>query len=203
MATQNRASGTPRNKPLRLFIAIEIPADVKSHIASVINELKASNADIRWEQIEKLHITLKFLGDTNEKLLPQIVLLLEGVASHVSPFLISYLGVGCFPNKREPRIIWVGAQEASGTLQSLVESIESAMASVGFEKEERKFHAHATVGRVKSLGNLHNLLRTMDSTTLDCQPTEVRHIVLIKSELKPNGSVYLTLKEFPLFTSKI
>lgn len=196
------------NTSLRLFIAIEIPADVKSQIASVISKLKTAHSDVRWEQIEKLHVTLKFLGDTKEELLPQIVLRLEKIAAEIARFSISYSGVGCFPNTREPRIIWIGAYEAAaetseptGTLQSLVESIETAMASVGFEKEKRKFHAHATIGRVKSQNNIGNLLRTIESTTLDCTPTEVSEIVLIKSELKPSGSEYRRLKTFLLKTN--
>ena len=186
---------------LRLFIAIEIPFDIKSQIASAIHKLKATNADVRWEQTDKLHITLKFPGDTTEELLPQIVLLLEEVATRTIPFSLKYSEVGCFPNKREPRIIWVGANDSDNALLPLVDLIETGMASIGFEKEKRGFHPHATIGRVKSQRNIRDLLRTMESTTLESRPTEVAHIVLIKSELKQSGSVYTTLKEFPLSTT--
>ena len=96
---------------LRLFIAIEIPAAIRSDIASAVRELKTANADIRWEQTEKIHITLKFLGDTKEELLPQIVLLLEGVTAAAACFTIEYSRFGCFPHKREPRIIWIGVED--------------------------------------------------------------------------------------------
>jgi 2'-5' RNA ligase len=187
---------------LRLFIAIEIPPVIKSQIAFVINELKVSNADVRWEQLEKLHLTLKFFGDTKEELLPQMVLLLEKVAAQTSSFSLRYSGIGCFPNKREPKVIWVGAEEPNTILQTLIESLETSLASLGFEREKRRFHPHATIGRVKSQRNIGDLLRKMESTTLDCQPTEVSQIVLITSELKPSGSEYATLKKFPLSTNK-
>ena len=188
---------------LRLFIAIEIPAEIKSQISSLIQDLKASNADVRWEQVEKLHITLKFLGDTEEELLPKIVLLLDEVAAKSSRFSLTYSGLGCFPNKREPRIIWVGTENRDGVLLTIDNSIEDAMASLGFEKEKRAFHAHVTIGRVKSQRYVRDLLRRMESTTLVCNPVEVSQIMLMESKLKPSGSLYTTVKEFRLGTTRI
>ncbi len=184
---------------LRLFIAIEIPPDIKSQLAVVISELKSAQADVRWERPEKLHITLKFLGDTPEDLLPQIVLLLEGVAGKISSFTLRYSGLGCFPDKREPRIVWVGVEDIGNRLQPLAAVIEKEMTSIGLEKEKKEFHPHVTVGRVKSQKNIPSLLRKMESTTLESQPTEVSHIVLIKSELKSSGSVYTAVRKFPFY----
>lgn len=190
------------NKSLRLFVAIEIPTEIKGQISSVINELKACNADVRWEQTDKLHLTLKFLGDTKEERLGQLLYALEAVAAQTSPFSLTFSGVGCFPNRREPRIIWVGAEDLDGALGQLVDAIETALLAVGSEKETRNFHAHATIGRVKSQRNVRDLLRRMDSTTLKCKPIEVSTYVLIRSELKPSGSLYKTLNVFQLRTNK-
>ncbi|MEK7248980.1 MAG: RNA 2',3'-cyclic phosphodiesterase [Bacteroidota bacterium] len=183
---------------LRLFIAIEIPADIRSQIADVEKELKSANADVRWEQSDKLHITLKFLGDTEEAKLLQVVSSLEEIALMTQRFTIKYSTLGCFPHKREPRIIWIGVEDLDSTLQPLAESVESSMASLGFEKEQKKFHAHATIGRVKSQRNVRDLLRRMESLTFESQPTTISEIVLLKSELKQRGSVYTRIKSFTL-----
>ncbi len=184
--------------PLRLFIAIEIPPEIKSQIAKVISQLQSAEADIRWGRPEKLHITLKFLGETREEVLPQIVLLLEGVAGNTSPFTIRYSGLGCFPTMHEPRVVWVGVDDIADRLRPLVASIEAEMTSIGLEKEVKEFHPHVTIGRMKNRKNISTLLRTMQSITLESQPTSITEIVLIKSELKPNGSVYGLVKAFEL-----
>lgn len=183
---------------LRLFIAIETPPGIKSQIDNVISELQSAQANVRWEQSEKIHITLKFLGEIPEKVLPQIVLHLEGVAGNTSPFTIRYSGLGCFPTMHEPRIVWVGVDDIENKLRPLAASIETEMASIGLEKEIKGFHPHVTIGRIKSRKNVTTLLRTMESITLESQPTTITEIVLIKSELKPKGSVYGLVKTFQL-----
>lgn len=183
---------------LRLFIAIEIPPDVKSQFAPVLRELKAVPVDVRWESFEKLHITLKFLGDTNADLLPQIIRHLDTAIHCVSPFAVRYSGLGCFPNQRDPRIIWIGVEDMQHAMHPLVESIEKTMAALGIERDRKAFHPHVTIGRIRSQRNIRDLLRTMESTTLKSHTTNVSHIVLVKSELKPGGSEYSTVKTFHL-----
>lgn len=155
-------------------------------------------ADVKWEPDEKLHATLKFLGNTEEKLLPEIVSYIEGVGRESTCLSLKYAGVGCFPNRRAPRVIWTGMGDLKGNLNSLQQEIESALFSLGFEREGRKFHAHVTLGRVKSDQKIQSLLRMMESITFESQPVEIREVALIKSELKPSGSVYTTLKTIPL-----
>lgn len=183
---------------LRLFVAIETPHAVRAKLADVITTLRATNADVRWEQTEKLHITLKFLGDTDERKLESIIASLEQIAQSFPEFSIRYASLGCFPHQREPRIIWAGVGEADATLAHLARSIDDALAALGFRKEERAFHAHVTLGRVKSQRNVHHLLRTMESITFESQPEHVAHFVLVKSELKQSGSVYTTLHHMRL-----
>lgn len=183
---------------VRLFIAIEIPSEIRSGIGAVIRELKAANADVKWEQTDKLHITLKFLGEAGERLVPDIFSALESVGREYHPFTIRYEALGCFPARREPRIIWIGVEEDGSVLQQLVHSTDESMRSFGFEKEERKFHAHVTIGRVKSRRNIRDLLSRMESITFESQPTTISELALVKSELKPSGSVYTILHRIPL-----
>jgi 2'-5' RNA ligase len=183
---------------LRLFIAIETPPSVIQQIAAIRDTLGASSADVKWEPVEKLHATLKFLGSVDEGLLPEIVLYIRGVALKNSSLLLKYKGVGCFPNQRAPKIVWVGIEDLNGSLNSLQEKIESEFVPLGFDREERRFHAHVTLGRVKGDRMIQSLLRTMESITFESQPEAIQEIALIKSELKPWGSVYKTLGTFPL-----
>ncbi|MBI5471811.1 MAG: RNA 2',3'-cyclic phosphodiesterase, partial [Ignavibacteriae bacterium] len=167
---------------LRLFIGIAIPAEIRSQISEVVRELKSANANVRWEQIDKLHITMKFLGDTPDHQVPSIVTALESLATKVPAFRVTYSGVGCFPNKREPRIIWVGVDEGNSVLVPLAESIDALMTTFGFEKEDKRFHPHVTIGRVKNQHNMRDLLRTMESITFVSHPTTISELALVKSE---------------------
>ncbi len=184
--------------PLRLFVAIETPHDLIPQIAAIRDRLRESHADAKWESDEKLHATLKFLGNTDEKLLPEIVSYLEGVSQRFTRLDVRYRGVGCFPNIRSPRVVWVGMEDLGGSLALLHDAIESGLVSFGFEKEDRAFHPHVTLGRVKGDRRINSLLRMMESITFESQPVRIQDVALIKSELKPSGSVYTTLKTFPL-----
>ncbi len=183
---------------LRLFVALETPPAIIPQIVAIRDRLRGSNADVKWETDEKLHATVKFLGKTDEDLLPEIVSYIRGVCETKSPLLIKYNGVGCFPNRRAPRVVWVGMDDTSRMIVSIKEEIESLLAPLGFEKEDREFHPHVTLGRVKSERGVRSLLRMMESVTFESQPAEIREIALIKSDLKPDGSVYTTLNRIPL-----
>jgi 2'-5' RNA ligase len=182
----------------RLFVSFETPEPARKALCEVRERLKNAHADAKWETNDKLHCTLKFLGDTDEHLIPSVSSTLQSLTLPASPFEVHYAGLGCFPNKTDPRIIWAGLTNADGRLQSLSSAIETAMAGLGFEMEKRAFHPHVTLGRVKSRKNLHNLLATMESVTFECQPEVITAIALMKSELRPAGSVYTTLMSFPL-----
>jgi 2'-5' RNA ligase len=191
---------------LRLFIALPTPEPVKAQIVEIQSRLKQSGGDVRWEPVGKLHATLKFLGATDAGglprkalgVLPEIVSYLEGVARAQSPLKVRYMGVGCFPNRRSPRVIWVGMEDAGGNLAALHEAVETALVPLGFKPEERKFHPHVTLGRVKKEGNTRGLLRVMESITFESQPVVIHNLMLMKSDLKPDGSVYTTLNTFAL-----
>lgn len=183
---------------LRLFIAIETPPEITPQITAIRDRLRTSNANVRWEPDEKLHATLKFLGDADERLLPDFVYYIRRVCQTNTHLLLKYKGIGCFPNMQAPRVIWVGMEDLKGNLSSLRHEIESAFVPLGFEPEERKFHSHVTLGRVKGDRDVNSLLRMMESTTFESQPVAIQEIALIKSELISAGSVYTTLEKFPL-----
>lgn len=178
---------------MRLFIAIDTPISVKNQLTEIQAELKKSDADVKWETADKFHITLKFLGETNDELLPAITQILETAGRKYQKFQIEYVDVGCFPNWNRPRVIWVGAEETSGTLIKLKRSLDVELEKLGFEIENRKFHPHITLGRVKSQHNIKNLTFIMESLKFKSEITTCREILLMRSILKPSGAEYTTL----------
>lgn len=182
---------------LRCFIAIEIPETIKKSIADIIDSLKKSGSDVKWVSDENIHITLQFLGETEESLIPDIKGALYKILATYSPFYIKIAGVGCFPSGRRPRVIWVGTEE-SQYLINIYKDISSEMVKFGYQIEKRGFSPHVTIGRVKSNRNTGELLRRLDEFTVtDFPGFEVQNVTLMKSELKPSGAKYYSLAEIP------
>ena len=183
---------------IRTFIAVDTPPDVKYQIGMVRDQLKSAGADVRWEPNEKLHCTLKFLGASDSVLLEKIIVALEREAGRTPPLSIRYRSIGCFPTIKDPRVVWIGMEEGGSGLASLQQRIEECLAPFGFPREERAFHPHVTLGRVKGRHNIVNLLRMIESVTFESEPVTLREVLLVKSDLRPAGSVYTTLKSLPL-----
>lgn len=182
---------------LRCFIAIEIPEAIKRAIVSSIDGLKKSGADVKWVSPEHIHITLQFLGETEEALVPVINETLDKILLPYSSFYIKIAGVGCFPDTRRPRVIWVGTEESQPVI-NLHGDIAKGMARLGYREEERNFTPHLTIGRVKSNRNMGGLLKKIDEIkTTYFSAFEVQNITLMKSELKPSGAKYYSLAEIP------
>ncbi len=183
---------------LRCFIAIEIPETIKKSVLDIIDSLRKSGADVKWVSDENIHITLQFLGETEESLIPDIKGALYKILATYSPFYIKIAKVGCFPSGRRPRVIWVGIED-SQSLINLYKDIASEMVKFGYQKEERGFTPHLTIGRVKSNRNMGELLKRLEEFTVTDFPAfEVQNIRLMKSELKPSGAKHYCLAEIPI-----
>ncbi len=141
---------------LRLFLAIETPPEIKLQIAVIRERLRASNADVKWEPTEKLHTTLKFLGDVRSDLLPEIVSYLGGTCAQYPTLKLKYAGIGCFPGTRHPKVVWAGVQDLLGNINVLQKDINGGMSQFSSQPDGNKFHPHVTLGRVKSTRNLNS-----------------------------------------------
>ena len=183
---------------LRCFIAIDIPEQIKRGMGDLIAFLKKHNADVKWVAHENLHLTLKFLGKTPEDLLPGIGASLSKIVLSYETFCIKIYGVGVFPNKKYPRIIWVGIEDTD-FLKNLQGDIESRMASLGYQKEEREFQPHLTLGRVRSQKGMAHIIHELDTLqSKDFGSIEVNNIKLMRSDLKPTGVQYSCLQKILL-----
>jgi 2'-5' RNA ligase len=182
---------------LRCFIAIEIPNPVKKEIAEVADILKKYDADIKWVNVENLHVTLKFLGSTPEESVPEIRESLLKAVSSFQQFYIKINGTGIFPNRKFPRVIWVGVENGEA-LPKLAADIDISMSLLGYKKEEREFRPHLTLGRVRSRKETTSVVNELDNfKEKEFGLFIVDRIKLMRSELKPKGPEYSCLYEVP------
>jgi len=188
---------------LRCFIAIGIPAHVQRNIGECIEILRKHDADIKWVALENLHFTLKFLGGTPEVLLPKIREALAVVVSTYEPFYINIYGMGAFPNKKYPRVLWAGVHDAD-RMKNLQDEIERSVTILGFKNEDREFNPHLTLGRVRSRRGMILLIRELDTfEEKEFGIVPVDRILLMKSELKPQGPEYICVYDSPFGSNTI
>jgi len=181
---------------MRLFIAIELPREIRDALMAFLTELRGIAPRAKWVRAENLHVTLKFLGETDAGKLPAIQNALASIRGG-EPVSLDFRGLGFFPNEHKPRVFWVGMQ-ASANLKTLAEAIDREMHKHGFPLENRPFTPHLTLARFEPPGTpaqlgaaaKHNSARSFGSLT-------ARAFHLIESKLKPGGAEYTTLKSFP------
>jgi len=188
----------------RTFIAVDLSAELRANLSGLQDRLRGElgSRSVRWVQPQGIHLTLKFLGDTPEGQLGEIQRALARAAAAVDPFTISAGGVGCFPNTRQPRVVWVGLEEVTGALLRLRNAVESEVAPLGFPTEARAFQPHLTLGRVQrdaSSAEARRVGQVVAATTTGrLGEMAVSEVSTIKSDLRPNGAVYTTLFEAAL-----
>lgn len=191
---------------MRCFIAIEIPDEVKSTLTMLQEELKKCGADVRWIAPDNIHLTLKFIGSVEEKEISKVMEIMEHICKRYSPFNLELKGMGIFPNTKFPRVLWIGVEDNT-TLKGLWEDIEKNMAKIGFERENRGFTAHLTLGRFRTSEGKANLFPKGKVNLLEIVKLhkgnsfgiiEVRSVSLMRSELRPEGARYTKLAEVSL-----
>ena len=188
---------------VRLFVAFDTPPEVKHQALEAIERLKTAGADVSWEQAEKMHCTLKFLGSTEEQRIPAVIEALQRAALGIPPFQVRYRGFGCFPGPVRPRVLWAGIQNPDGRLGELQRKVENGMEALGFPREERAFHPHLTLGRVRSPRNARRLIEILERLTLESEDFSVSAIRLMSSDLKPSGSVYTLRETVPMLGNSL
>jgi 2'-5' RNA ligase len=183
---------------IRTFIAIPTPVEVRQALTCIQTELKTADAAVKWEPPEKLHITLRFLGNVEESQLAILMTDCSNAICNLNSFSLIYGGLGCFPDARNPRIIWAGSRNDDGVLVEMKKAIDDTVARYGFERENRAFHPHITLARVKGRQNIPNLIKMLQSVTFEPHPVVIDEVYFMKSELRPTGSIYTKLQSIAL-----
>lgn len=178
-------------KKIRAFIAIPLPAEVHSYLKLLVREYRSLSYEgsVRWVKTENIHLTIRFLGESAIDTLSGLYQELDKVAAVIPAFTISLGNLGCFPNQKRPRVIWIGVDSESNWLMTLQDSIEQCVTSLGWRSENRKFHPHLTLGRVKD----SNAVRRAGfpwGEPVEPKPINARAVNVYESKLQPGGTVY-------------
>ncbi len=186
---------------MRLFFAVLLDDHTRQRVALVQESMKRALAGqrISWVKEENLHLTLRFLGEQDEKGLRQAIETGQSVAGQHSRFRFVVRGAGVFPDVRRARVLWVGVEEPVEPLYQLAHHLERELRQRGFPPEDKPFRSHITLARIKEPPPGQVVQRLIES--LPREPlgdVEVRSFVLMQSVLHPNGSLYTPVHEFPL-----
>jgi 2'-5' RNA ligase len=184
--------------PLRLFIAIDTPPAAKRQMALFRDDIAERARDVRWEATEKFHCTLRFLGNVERSRLGSIEHQIESAASETPPISLRYSGIGFFPDRMNPRVIWIGIREEGEDLARLQEQISGGLSALGFDREKRPFHPHITLGRIGSGRGSRGLIESVETRTFEHPPVIVPAVEIMQSVLGPRGSEYIVLRSIPL-----
>ncbi|MGB8540560.1 MAG: RNA 2',3'-cyclic phosphodiesterase [Candidatus Acidiferrales bacterium] len=181
---------------MRLFVALDIPDAVRRALRELMARLKPECSDARWVRPEGIHITLKFLGETDGAKLDSITSVLSALHP-VGQVELDFRGIGFFPNEFHPRVIWCGV-EASPNLTALAASVDRALQPLDFPAETRAFTPHLTLARFDSHKGLDTLVRAANNLkSYDFGSARQSEFYLYQSVLKREGSQYTRLATFP------
>ena len=182
----------------RTFFAVDIPVNtvLSGVLLDIRNQLKGER--IKWIPADQLHLTLKFLGDTPENSVQEIINAVSESLSNSTVIPLHLGSVGVFKSLKNPRIIWIGA-EPCPPLQQIAAFLDESLLSFGFATEEKEFRPHLTIGRVKEINQREKLSRVVEQYRNESfGMVSLNAILFYESCLKPEGPVYLPLKRFPL-----
>jgi RNA 2',3'-cyclic 3'-phosphodiesterase len=192
-----------REEVWRVFCAIDLPRDLRERLMVHINCVRDAVPDARasWSRVDNIHLTLKFLGNIT---IPQVEKLSEAASRSVkglSPFKIVVEQTGVFPKHGQPRVLWIGVNDLSGKLGELQARLENEAGKEGFEKDDRPFHPHLTVARLRQ--PRHARMLGAEHRQLEFEPAEiaVSELLVIRSELSSEGSKYTVVSRHPLSLS--
>lgn len=175
---------------IRTFIAIEIPEAIRQKIAAITSPLAALPDRMTLVKPQKLHLSLRFLGEVNITRLEKI----KSAIRKAAKTRIDFTDIGVFPGTKRPRVIWLGIGDATGQLDNLHKELQENLTVCGFAPEKRAFKPHLTLGRIRELKDSEQLISTLRSLSIPkLEPLQVTHLSLMQSQLHPQGPIYTEL----------
>ena len=193
---------TVREGEVRAFVALYISEAARQALTGAIASLRAAippeiSRAIRWVDPKGIHLTLKFLGNIDSGLVEQVLDSMKQSARISAPFSLELSDLGVFPGRRAPRVLWAGIGGDLDALGHLQRELESNLATQGFQREERGFNPHLTIGRVRNGGSRDQGQRIVDAVaSVHLEPTDpwrVDELHLMRSTLTPQGALYDSL----------
>jgi len=186
----------------RVFVALNPPAAVLERLALVQRRLKRplARSGITWAKPGQIHLTLKFLGDVPSDTVAELQAALEEACSRFSPLVLRVAGLGVFPGRHKPRVIWAGLDGDIEAVKLLAERVEG-VTQRWRERETREFRPHLTLGRVRHISLAQTEVLLAKLQTLGAEPFggwRVERVELMRSTLTADGAVYASLAEWAL-----
>jgi 2'-5' RNA ligase len=183
---------------MRVFFCLELDPALQRAIQALTQPLKKTRARVTWVKSENFHVTIKFLGEIEPKILPDLQEIGTGIAQALHPLSYALDRTGAFPDLERPRVIWIGASQIPEELRQLHTAIEANLEKLGFERE-RPFTAHITLGRVKDedrarLAELSKAIQNVQGFRLTATANA---LTLMESQLTPGGSIYTPVFQLP------
>ena len=176
-------------------MALRPPEDVLDAVAAAVSPARSVREGLRWEQRERYHLTLQFLGPLRE--LAPVVDALAGAASDRKAFSFRLGGVGAFPKPGRARVVWVGAARGGDALVALAGAVAGALRPLGYEPDRQAFHPHLTVARLKVPGNVADVLAAIGGEAVG-EAFTAGEVLLYQSQLSSKGPTYTVLERFSL-----
>ena len=188
------------NNAWRMFIAIELPTEIRERITAHVHRVRklVPDAQASWSRAENIHLTLKFLGDTSQAQVEKISEAASLSVAQFQLFKIEVAGSGAFPTRSVPKVLWIGVNDLEGKLADLHARLEEECALMGFKKEERRFHPHLTVARLRKPQDARRLAAAHNQLQFESIEFDVSEVFVIRSELSSAGSKYTTISRHPL-----
>jgi 2'-5' RNA ligase len=196
---------------MRLFLAVPLPEPVVDLVSRTIASLQREDWSIRWTAPGNAHLTLHFLGEVEPERAQLLRLALPGVIARHDAFALRTADLGVFPNMRRPRVLWLGLYGPAHRLQSLREAMGVVLQDLEFELEDKEFHPHITLGRVRDTHNarvrdlparirarFEQVSESGEVSHKDPLAVPVEQVVLVRSFLGSAGARYEILDRFPL-----
>jgi 2'-5' RNA ligase len=189
-----------RERGKRLFLAVNLSMASTKRIAEASGRLQRFAADkgfkISWVPPANLHVTVKFLGWTRPDAIPALRDVIRDKLAGRSGFDLEAVGTGAFPHAGAARVIWIGLRDPSGALAALARDVDAWTAGLGFASEDRGYHPHVTLGRVREPADVSELLGAAGGQNFG--GSQIRDLVLYESVTKSSGSEYTALQRWPL-----
>jgi len=184
----------------RLFVALELPGNIRESLSDILQKTSEFH-EVKWVERENLHLTLLFLGDHPEAAIPGIERGLRPVAEATAPFKVSLGGFDAFPDRRDPKVIFVPVVREEKALSNLVEKLSLSLQRAGIAHDRKPFHGHVTLGRGKTLKGATALFDRLASVCPSVLgEMNVEHFVLFRSQLSKKGPIYTAVENFKIGT---
>ncbi len=182
----------------RIFVAVDISEHSRRKVAEHIAELnnKFHSVNVGWERAEKIHITLKFLGEMDDFQLEKLKGVIQKIAGKVSGFKLRISSNGVFPSPQNARILWLGVTGDIEILQKINSVLENECEKIGFKKEQRIYQPHLTIARIRDPKKANGLIENHLENKIEPVEFEVSEIIIYESKLQPTGSIYQKKESF-------